>query len=72
MRQGLTRCQKCGKMRAARYIHTLEQWLCIDCVGAVLDQVLTLEQIREIKEQRAGDQAEGLREMMRARGIGNG
>jgi hypothetical protein len=56
-------------MRAARYINALEQWLCIDCVGAVLDKILTLEQIWEIKEQRPGDQAEGLREMMRERRV---
>ena len=69
MRQGLTRCQKCGRMRAAAYVNALEQWLCIDCVGAVLDQVLTAKNIEELKEQRTGDQAQSLRDAVRARGI---
>lgn len=69
MRQGLTRCGQCGKMRASAYIHALEKWLCIECVGVVLDQVLTAKNVEELNQQRTGDQAQSLRDAVRARGI---
>lgn len=56
-------------MRAASYIPALDEWVCIDCVGAILDMILTTKVVEALKEQRTGDQAQPLRDALAKRGI---
>jgi hypothetical protein len=65
MRQGNTRCEICGQMRAASYSACLELWLCSECACAKLESVMDAA----LEDRRAymPDQAQGLRNALQGR-----